>query len=149
MYRRAIQPIHQLFDVSVDVSVTHMLSGPGYPIHHGLDVSIQRDTSNLMYRQGSVPGAVRRCGAAVRCGGAVRRCGAAELAKLCGASVHPDSNSSRGILSMAPFKRSLAPCVLARTSHLRALEKRNPACFFSWCHRLTLLLFLQSRPPGS
>ena len=50
MYRRAIQPIHHVFDVSVDVSVTHMLTGPGYPIHHGLDVSIQRDTSNLMYR---------------------------------------------------------------------------------------------------
>ena len=38
MYRRAIQPIHHVFDVSVDVSVTHMLTGPGYmyPIHHGL-----------------------------------------------------------------------------------------------------------------
>ena len=26
-----------------------MVTGPPYPIHHGLDVSIQRDTSNLMY----------------------------------------------------------------------------------------------------
>ena len=30
------------------------------PIHHGLDVSIQRDTSNLMYRQGSGVSTPRR-----------------------------------------------------------------------------------------
>jgi hypothetical protein len=34
---------------------THMLTGPGYPIHHGLDVSIHRDTSNLMYHHPSAP----------------------------------------------------------------------------------------------
>ena len=65
-------------------------------------------------------GAVRRCSAAVRCvrrcGRAARRCGAARRSLQSyaeQASRFQQQYSEYGILSKAPFKRRLAPCVLA------------------------------------